>query len=75
MFIPSLIQSSSSELRDQGFTRPRVLILAPFKNTALEIGKTIIKLSGTSQQSNKKRFFEEFGISKDEDKGDPKKPG
>ncbi|RKO91155.1 digestive organ expansion factor, partial [Blyttiomyces helicus] len=62
------------ELRDQGFTRPKVLILLPFKNNALEVVKMLIALSGSTQQDNKKRFFEEFGIDPADDAMDPKKP-
>ncbi|KAJ3290825.1 hypothetical protein HK104_006505 [Borealophlyctis nickersoniae] len=62
------------ELRDQGFTRPKVLILLPFKNTALEVVKILIALSGTKQQDNKKRFFEEFSLPPEEDVVNPKKP-
>ncbi|KAJ3171913.1 hypothetical protein HDU87_008163 [Geranomyces variabilis] len=49
------------ELRDQGFTRAKVLILAPFKNAGMEIVQTLMALSATKQQDNKKRFFQEFG--------------
>ncbi|KAJ3164602.1 hypothetical protein HDU88_005249 [Geranomyces variabilis] len=49
------------ELRDQGFTRAKVLILAPFKNAGLEIVQILMALSATKQQDNKKRFFQEFG--------------
>ncbi|KAI9094703.1 digestive organ expansion factor, partial [Phlyctochytrium arcticum] len=62
------------EWRDQGFTRPKVLILAPFKNNALEIVNLLIELSGSTQQDNKKRFMDEFGIPEEEDVLDPKKP-
>ncbi|KAI8822997.1 digestive organ expansion factor [Fimicolochytrium jonesii] len=61
------------DLRDQGFTRPKVLIIVPFKHTALEIVKMLIALSGTKQQDNKKRFFEEFGLPPEDDTVDPKK--
>ncbi|KAJ3086507.1 hypothetical protein HK102_013019 [Quaeritorhiza haematococci] len=64
----------NDEFRDQGFTRPRVLILLPFRHTAFEVVKHIITLSGSSQQDNKKRFFDEFGIDPDDDVVDPKKP-
>ncbi|KAJ3330292.1 rRNA-binding ribosome biosynthesis protein utp25 [Blyttiomyces sp. JEL0837] len=67
-------QDTDSVPPDQGFTRPRVLILAPFKNTALKIVNTLIKLSGTTQQENKSRFQNEFSIDKDEDTIDSRKP-
>ena len=48
------------ELRDQGFTKPSVLIIAPFRNSAYEIVDAIIKISGTVSQENKNRFKSEF---------------
>ncbi|KAI9003180.1 hypothetical protein BC832DRAFT_560139 [Gaertneriomyces semiglobifer] len=65
--------SAELELRDQGFTRPKVLILLPFKSAALEVVKHFIALSGTNQQDNKKRFFDEFGVDPDEEKLDQEK--
>ncbi|CAG8457291.1 24001_t:CDS:10 [Dentiscutata erythropus] len=62
------------EFRDQGFTRPKVLILLPFRNSALNLAEIIIKLSGTEQQENRKRFFDSYGISPDEEKIDINKP-
>ncbi|ODQ67287.1 DUF1253-domain-containing protein [Nadsonia fulvescens var. elongata DSM 6958] len=48
------------EVRDQGFTRPKVLILLPTKNACYEVMNTIISLSGTDQQENKSRFKTAF---------------
>ncbi|CAG8515514.1 9934_t:CDS:10 [Acaulospora colombiana] len=62
------------ELRDQGFTRPKVLILLPFRNSALDLVETLIKLSGAEQQENRRRFFDSYGISPDQEKIDPNKP-
>ncbi|CAG8777230.1 12821_t:CDS:2, partial [Funneliformis caledonium] len=62
------------EIRDQGFTRPKVLILLPFRNSAMDLVEILIKLSGTDQQENRKRFFESFGITSEQEKIDPKKP-
>ncbi|XP_034714506.1 digestive organ expansion factor [Etheostoma cragini] len=53
------------EPRDQGLTRPKVLILVPFRGGALRIVQTLISLLETKGKkivvSNKKRFKEEFG--------------
>lgn len=68
------MEESDQEIRDQGFTRPRVLILLPFKNDAFLFIEKLIKLSGTTQQDNKKRFKQEFTLPADEDVVDPKKP-
>lgn len=52
------------ELRDQGFTRPKVLILLPTRNAAHEVVELLIKLSGSEQQENRKKFNAQF-FSKD----------
>ncbi|EMG50095.1 hypothetical protein G210_4892 [Candida maltosa Xu316] len=48
------------EIRDQGFTRPKVLILLPTRDSCYEIVEQLIKLSGTDQQENKKKFNDQF---------------
>ncbi|KAK9347397.1 hypothetical protein V1522DRAFT_401965 [Lipomyces starkeyi] len=47
---------TSLELRDQGFTRPKVLVILPTRNCCHHFVETLIRLSGTSQQENLKRF-------------------
>ncbi|XP_048831434.1 U3 small nucleolar RNA-associated protein 25 homolog [Brienomyrus brachyistius] len=58
------------EPRDQALTRPKVLILVPFRDYALQVVQTIISLlepKGKKMDvSHKKRFKDEFG----EDPGD-----
>ncbi|KAG5437763.1 hypothetical protein PCANB_000476 [Pneumocystis canis] len=54
-------QNLQIEYRDQGFTRPKVLILLPTKNSCLEVVQTIIDISGTEQH----RFIDEYSISLD----------
>ncbi|XP_051806595.1 U3 small nucleolar RNA-associated protein 25 homolog [Acanthochromis polyacanthus] len=53
------------EPRDQGLTRPKVLILVPFRGGALKVVHTLISLLETKgkkiEVSNKKKFKEEFG--------------
>ncbi|EMR10114.1 hypothetical protein PNEG_01393 [Pneumocystis murina B123] len=58
-------QNSQIEYRDQGFTRPKILILLSTKNSCLEVVQTIIDISGTEQQENKKRFINEYSIDID----------
>lgn len=48
------------EFKDQGFTRPKVLILLPTRNAAYEVVEQIIKLSGSEQQENRKKFHSQF---------------
>lgn len=53
----------SSTVSDQGFTRPKVLILVPFRQSALELVQLIMRLAPKLQQErvmNKARFFDEF---------------
>ncbi|RKO95401.1 DUF1253-domain-containing protein, partial [Caulochytrium protostelioides] len=57
--------------RDQGFTRPRVLILVPMKNAALPIFQNLVKLVRATQVENKNRVEEDFqGPSPEEDEVD-----
>uniref|UniRef100_H3CU36 U3 small nucleolar RNA-associated protein 25 homolog n=1 Tax=Tetraodon nigroviridis TaxID=99883 RepID=H3CU36_TETNG len=58
------------EPRDQGLTRPKVLVLVPFRGGALQIVQTLISLMESKGKkivvNNKKRFKEEFGEDADE---------
>ena len=48
--------------KDQGFTRPSVLILLPTRNACLKVVNTLITLSGTTQQENKARFLKDYSL-------------
>lgn len=49
-------------LRDQGFTRAKILFLLPFRYSALRLGKCIIKTLGENYNvANLDRFVKEFG--------------
>ncbi|KAL6080019.1 rRNA-binding ribosome biosynthesis protein utp25 [Balamuthia mandrillaris] len=66
-------QDQILEKRDQGFTRPKVLILVPFRNAALDIVKTLLKLTPKIQSghvANKARLLKEFGLKDDPIKQD-----
>lgn len=52
--------ASEPEFRDQGFTRPKVLILLPTRNAAYEVVEQMIKMSGCEQQENRKKFKAQF---------------
>ncbi|OQV16521.1 Digestive organ expansion factor-like protein [Hypsibius exemplaris] len=54
----------ASDFKDQGFTRPKVLIIAPFKHDALRIYEILAELltgNEDMQVMNKARFEKEFG--------------
>lgn len=52
--------TAEPEPRDQGFTRPKALILVPTRNAAYEVVEQMIRLSGSAQQENRKRFKQQF---------------
>ncbi|XP_043111390.1 U3 small nucleolar RNA-associated protein 25 homolog [Puntigrus tetrazona] len=55
----------NEEFRDQGITRPKVLILVPFRDGALQVVQTFITLLEPKGKimdvSNKKKFKDEYG--------------
>ena len=56
------------EFRDQGFSRPRVLVLLPMRHGALRLVRSLLRLLQPGRQVvNRARFFAEFG---DECEGD-----
>jgi U3 small nucleolar RNA-associated protein 25 len=72
-------QSKSSqemEYRDQGLTRPKVLIVVPFRKFALKLVNMFVALIMRKSEefvSNKKRFQDAFGPLGDEDDNDSTK--
>ncbi|XP_057716094.1 U3 small nucleolar RNA-associated protein 25 homolog [Corythoichthys intestinalis] len=71
-------QASLDEPRDQGLTRPKVLILVPFRGGVLLIVQTLISLLESKGKkvvvSNKKRFKEEFGQASDDNLANLRRP-
>uniref|UniRef100_A0A3Q3WBE7 U3 small nucleolar RNA-associated protein 25 homolog n=1 Tax=Mola mola TaxID=94237 RepID=A0A3Q3WBE7_MOLML len=66
------------EPRDQGLTRPKVLILVPLRGGALRVVQTLISLLETKGKkivvNNKKRFKEEFGEDADDRPSNLRRP-
>ncbi|KEH37417.1 putative digestive organ expansion factor, predicted [Medicago truncatula] len=63
--------ADTERFRDQGFTRPKVLILLPFANIAYRVVKRLIQLTPSAYKVNVEhmdRFSAKFGD--EEDKGD-----
>jgi U3 small nucleolar RNA-associated protein 25 len=61
---------------DQGFTRPKVLILLPLRSIAFRVVKRLIQLTPESQRVNVEhldRFNDEFGCEEDTDDCDGEK--
>ncbi|OLN82226.1 U3 small nucleolar RNA-associated protein 25 [Colletotrichum chlorophyti] len=53
-------ENSDLELRDQGFTRPKVLFLLPTRQSCLKMVNTIEDLCEPDQRENRKRFEEAY---------------
>ena len=64
--------SEELELRDQGFTRPKVLILLPTRNSCVRYVDSVVSICEPEQQENKKRFQDSYGNG--EDLSPPDKP-
>ncbi|KAJ2244709.1 rRNA-binding ribosome biosynthesis protein utp25, partial [Coemansia sp. RSA 475] len=60
--------SDAGELRDRGFTRPRVLIVVPFRNCAYRLIEKLLKLVSAEQEMNSSRFAKEYGPDEEEER-------
>eukprot|EP00656_Telonema_subtile_P030759 TRINITY_DN33745_c0_g1_i1.p1 TRINITY_DN33745_c0_g1~~TRINITY_DN33745_c0_g1_i1.p1 ORF type:complete len:511 (-),score=114.82 TRINITY_DN33745_c0_g1_i1:10-1542(-) len=68
--------NEGTEFRDQGFTKPKVLILLPFKGRALKYMQSLLAAAPQTLQEveNKARFMAEFGEGEDDAGIHPAKP-
>ncbi|NWW06548.1 DIEXF factor, partial [Oreocharis arfaki] len=71
--------TDADDYRDQGLTRPKVLMIVPFRECALRIVHTFISLLEVNDKkkidvSNKKRFKGEFGSDPEEKPPNLKRP-
>lgn len=54
------VNRGEEELRDQGFTRPKVLVILPTRQSAKRFTDTLSEVSGLGQVQNRKRFVDSF---------------
>ncbi|XP_053670111.1 U3 small nucleolar RNA-associated protein 25 homolog [Anopheles nili] len=58
------VPQSGVEYRDQGYVRPKVLIVVPFRESALQVVNVLVQLfagDNTKAVANYKRFTDEYG--------------
>ena len=59
------------EYRDQGFTRPKILVILPTRNSCVKYVDVMVSLCEPEQQENKKRFQETYASGEDPSQDKP----
>ena len=59
------------EYRDQGFTRPKILVILPTRNSCVKFVDILLSLCEPEQQENKKRFQETYASGEDPSQDKP----
>ena len=59
------------EYRDQGFTRPKVLVILPTRNSCVKYVNIVVSLCEPEQQENRKRFQETYASGEDPSQDKP----
>ena len=59
------------EYRDQGFTRPKILMILPTRNSCVKYVDIIMSLCEPEQQENRKRFQETYASGEDPSQDKP----
>lgn len=57
--------SAEPEFRDQGYYRPKVVILVPTRNCAWEVVNKLIKNAGVTNVDNKRKFQDQYYLDYD----------